>query len=122
MGKKTISICFINNSNHVISKLSVKSFFLFLQFEPVFDSASSMPYLQHIILYECSGSSSPLEMMSREQGRQCYRPNNPSMACNAIVATWAKGSEVMVSLLYIYFIYVHLFILFLLPLLRNLVH
>lgn len=67
------------------------------QYEPVFDSASNEfhPYIQHIILYECQGSSATLELMSREQGRQCYRPNNPSMACNAIVATWAKGSEVI---------------------------
>lgn len=32
--------------------------------------------------------------MSREQGERCSHPINPSMACNAIVAAWAKGSEV----------------------------
>lgn len=64
------------------------------QYEPVFDSAASIPFMQHIILYECQGASPELELMSREQGRMCYRPNNPPLSCNAIVATWAKGSEV----------------------------
>ncbi|KAJ6646317.1 MOXD1 like 2 [Pseudolycoriella hygida] len=71
----------INQKSHVI------------KYEPVFDSVASIPYMQHIILYECQGSSPDLELMSREQGRPCYRPNNPPLSCNAIVATWAKGSE-----------------------------
>lgn len=77
-------------------KFLIKYFFfeIILQYEPVFDSAASIPYMQHIILYECQGASPELELMSREQGRPCYRPNNPPLSCNAIVATWAKGSEV----------------------------
>lgn len=63
------------------------------QYEPVFDSASSRVYLHHIMLYECQSATQELDMLSREQGRPCYQPNNPPMACNAIVATWARGSE-----------------------------
>lgn len=65
-----------------------------LQYEPVFDSAKSRNYLQHIILYECQGHSKHLEAMAREHGRQCGAPNDPSMPCNAIVAIWTRGSEV----------------------------
>lgn len=55
--------------------------------------------MQHIILYECQAASPELELMSREQGRPCYKPNNPPLSCNAIVATWAKGSEVSFRIL-----------------------
>lgn len=64
------------------------------QYEPVFDSPASRPFMQHIILYECQAASPELELMSREPGRRCSRPNAPPLSCNAIVATWARGSEV----------------------------
>ena len=50
--------------------------------------------MRHVILYECQGASQEMEQLSREQGRPCYQPDTPSMACNSVVATWAKGSEV----------------------------
>lgn len=62
------------------------------QFEPVFSSKRSKNILQHIILYECQGSSEQLQAMSRDDGRSCY--GRPSLSCNAIVAAWFRGSEV----------------------------
>lgn len=64
-----------------------------LQYEAVIDSPSSLQYLQHIILYECQGNAPELEQMAREQGRVCHKPS-PFLECNAIVAAWARGSEV----------------------------
>ncbi|XP_055371839.1 MOXD1 homolog 2, partial [Condylostylus longicornis] len=64
-----------------------------IRYEPVIDSANSLQYLQHIMLYECLGSSTDLEQMAREQGRQCYKPYALPLACNAIVAAWSRGSE-----------------------------
>lgn len=62
------------------------------QFEPMFSSKRSKNILQHIILYECQGSSEQLQAMSRDNGRSCY--GRPSLPCNAIVAAWFRGSEV----------------------------
>ena len=70
-----------------------KPFFL-LQYEPVFESTASVPYLNHIILYECPGSSPALEVMSRENGRPCYSSDSPVLTCTSIVAAWTRGSEV----------------------------
>ncbi|EDS28432.1 conserved hypothetical protein [Culex quinquefasciatus] len=63
------------------------------EYEPVFDSASSVPYLNHIILHECQGSSPELEIMSRENGRPCYQADRSILTCNSIVAAWTRGSE-----------------------------
>ena len=68
--------------------------FLTLQYEPVFESTASVPYLNHIILYECPGSSPALEVMSRENGRPCYSSDSPVLTCTSIVAAWTRGSEV----------------------------
>lgn len=68
------------------------------QFEPVFNSKRSKNVLQHIILYECQGSSELLQAMSRENGRSCY--GRPTLPCNAIVAAWFKGSEVSAFSIY----------------------
>lgn len=68
-----------------------------IQFEPVFNSKRSKNILQHIILYECQGSSEHLQAMSRDSGRSCY--GRPSLPCNAIVAAWFRGSEVRFHIL-----------------------
>lgn len=69
----------------------------FLQYEPVFDSPKSKEYLQQIILYECQGSPPKLMAMARENGRTCTARNNRPIPCNAIVATWTRGSEVSIT-------------------------
>lgn len=35
-----------------------------------------------------------LEEMAREQGRQCMGARDIPLACNAIVASWSRGSNV----------------------------
>ncbi|XP_068142933.1 LOW QUALITY PROTEIN: MOXD1 homolog 2 [Drosophila tropicalis] len=64
-----------------------------IRYEPIYDSSSSVHYLQHITLHECQGSHSELEEMAREQGRQCMGARSIPLACNAIVASWSRGSE-----------------------------
>lgn len=52
-------------------------------------------YLNHIILYECHGSSPEMEIMSREYGKMCPQPSVARpFGCNNIVATWVRGSDV----------------------------
>lgn len=71
-------------------------FFSFpLQYEPIFESDASKMYLNHIILYECHGSSPEMEIMSREYGQACPQPAvSRPVGCNSIVATWVRGSDV----------------------------
>ncbi|XP_030078651.1 MOXD1 homolog 2 [Drosophila hydei] len=64
-----------------------------IRYEPIYDSSSSVHYLQHITLHECQGSHSELEELAREQGRQCMGARSIPLACNAIVASWSRGSE-----------------------------
>ncbi|XP_055923857.1 MOXD1 homolog 2 [Eupeodes corollae] len=64
-----------------------------IRYEPILDSSASIQYLQHVTLHECQGSHSDLELMAREQGRQCLGARDMPLACNAIVASWARGSE-----------------------------
>ncbi|XP_023035342.1 MOXD1 homolog 2 [Drosophila willistoni] len=64
-----------------------------IRYEPIYDSSSSVHYLQHITLHECQGSHSELEEMAREQGRHCMGARSIPLACNAIVASWSRGSE-----------------------------
>ncbi|XP_053685805.1 MOXD1 homolog 2-like [Sabethes cyaneus] len=78
---KMFKLSDINRKHHLI------------RYEPVFDSASSVPYLNHIILHECQGSSPELEIMSRENGRPCYQADRSILTCNSIVAAWTRGSE-----------------------------
>ncbi|XP_049539223.1 MOXD1 homolog 2-like [Anopheles darlingi] len=62
-----------------------------VRYEPVFDSTTSVLYLNHIILYECQGLSKELEMLSRQRGQPCFRLQ--PMHCNTVVANWARGSD-----------------------------
>lgn len=78
---KMFKLSDINRKHHLI------------RYEPVFDSASSVPYLNHIILHECQGSSPELEILSRENGRACYKTDRSILTCNSIVAAWTRGSE-----------------------------
>uniref|UniRef100_A0A1I8Q8K7 Copper type II ascorbate-dependent monooxygenase N-terminal domain-containing protein n=1 Tax=Stomoxys calcitrans TaxID=35570 RepID=A0A1I8Q8K7_STOCA len=64
-----------------------------IRYEPIYDSPSSVHYLQHITLRECHGMHQELEMMAREQGRQCMGARDIPLACNAIVASWSHGSN-----------------------------
>ncbi|XP_059622696.1 MOXD1 homolog 2 [Phlebotomus argentipes] len=77
---KVFKLTDINKKHHLV------------KYEPVFESTASQPYMHHIVLYECQGSSNELELLSREQGRPCFQPDNPRQ-CNVVVATWARGSE-----------------------------
>ncbi len=65
-----------------------------IKYEPVFESTSSISYINQMILYECQEASPELETLSRTSGRLCYEPDNTPLKCNAIVAAWARGSEV----------------------------
>ncbi|CAD7003231.1 unnamed protein product [Ceratitis capitata] len=86
-GDSTLSWCKmfkledINRKHHLI------------RYEPIYDSSSSIHYLQQITLYECQGSQPDFEKMAREQGRQCIGNRDLPLACNAIVASWSRGSE-----------------------------
>ncbi|XP_053685794.1 MOXD1 homolog 2-like [Sabethes cyaneus] len=62
-----------------------------VRYEPVFDSSTSVLFLNHMILYECQGLSKELEMLSRERGQPCFRLQ--PMHCNTVVANWARGSD-----------------------------
>ncbi|XP_053661476.1 MOXD1 homolog 2-like [Anopheles marshallii] len=62
-----------------------------VRYEPVFDSSTSVLYLNHLILYECQGLSQELEQLSRERGQPCFRLQ--PMHCNTVVANWARGSD-----------------------------
>ncbi|XP_075163902.1 DBH like monooxygenase olf413 [Haematobia irritans] len=64
-----------------------------IRYEPIFDSPSSVHYLQHITLRECHGMHQELEKMARERGRQCMGARDIPLACNAIIASWSHGSN-----------------------------
>lgn len=87
-----VTITATTNTITATAAIVTYHFYHRIQFEPVFDSKRSKNILQHIILYECQGSSDKLAAMSREPGRSCY--GRPSLPCNAIVAAWIRGSEV----------------------------
>lgn len=81
------------------TKMTLIVCFLFLslslpQYEPVIESRSNLPFMKHIILYECQGSTPELEIMSREFGRSCMKAEKELLTCNSIVAAWSRGSEV----------------------------
>ncbi|KAF5282737.1 hypothetical protein FQR65_LT02734 [Abscondita terminalis] len=48
--------------------------------------------LQHVILYECQ-ESPQVEHLAGTPGRQCYETGSQPLACNTVVASWARGSE-----------------------------
>ncbi|XP_039432205.1 MOXD1 homolog 2-like [Culex pipiens pallens] len=62
-----------------------------VRYEPVFDSSTSVLYLNHMLLYECQGLSDELENLSRQRGQPCFQLQ--SMHCNTVVANWARGSD-----------------------------
>uniref|UniRef100_A0A1I8P9N5 DOMON domain-containing protein n=1 Tax=Stomoxys calcitrans TaxID=35570 RepID=A0A1I8P9N5_STOCA len=64
-----------------------------IKYEPIFDSSWSYHYLQHITLYECQGNNIQLEEMSRGGGQLCMGAHSLQLGCNAIVASWTRGSE-----------------------------
>lgn len=67
------------------------------QFEPIYSSPKSRNYLQHIILYECQGTSVRLREMERETSVPCAQRSY--VPCNAIVAAWFKGTQVKYHLI-----------------------
>ncbi|XP_058831932.1 MOXD1 homolog 2-like [Topomyia yanbarensis] len=64
-----------------------------IRYEPVIESRSNLPFMKHIVLYECQGSTPELEIMSRENGRSCIKSEKELLTCNSIVAAWSRGSE-----------------------------
>ena len=64
-----------------------------VRYEPVFDTKKNVPFIQHITLYECQGSSPELEIISREHGSPCQKVDRQLLNCNSIVASWSRGSE-----------------------------
>lgn len=48
--------------------------------------------LSHLILYECQDSPQVSQLVGTN-GRQCYKQGLPPLACNTVVASWARGSE-----------------------------
>ncbi|XP_021710974.1 MOXD1 homolog 2 [Aedes aegypti] len=62
-----------------------------IRYEPVFDSSTSVLFLNHMILYECQGLSNELEMLSRRHGQPCFQIK--ATHCNTVVANWARGSD-----------------------------
>lgn len=64
--------------------------FLF-QYEPL-HGIGAKDGLQHVVLYECQNSPQ-IEKLADTPGRQCYDPDSLPLACNTVVASWARGSE-----------------------------
>lgn len=69
---------------------SRRTFFLF-QYEPL-QGSGSITGLQHLVLYECQDIPQVAEL-AESNGRQCYKPGSQPLACNTVVASWARGSE-----------------------------
>lgn len=89
---------FINNSSIFIYIFFLifecDFFFVFLQFEPIYDAPDSAAYLRHINLYECRGMNAELDLMSREQGELCMHARARGISCISVVATWVSQSQV----------------------------
>ncbi|KAM7356534.1 MOXD1 homolog 2-like isoform 1-T2 [Cochliomyia hominivorax] len=64
-----------------------------IKYEPIFDSSWSYHYLQQMTLYECQGNGDELEQFSSTNGQMCMDVRSFSELCNAIVASWTRGSE-----------------------------
>lgn len=47
-----------------------------------------------MVIYECQGSSSLLQALARDRGQFCADRSSSAVPCNAIVASWTRGSEV----------------------------
>uniref|UniRef100_A0A1B0FFJ9 DOMON domain-containing protein n=1 Tax=Glossina morsitans morsitans TaxID=37546 RepID=A0A1B0FFJ9_GLOMM len=64
-----------------------------VKYEPIFDSSWSYHYLQQITLYECPTIGSEIEKLSRDVGHMCMGASSLPLGCNAIIASWTRGSE-----------------------------
>ncbi|XP_033223528.1 MOXD1 homolog 2 [Belonocnema kinseyi] len=70
----------IHRKNHVV------------RYEPVIQPGSQ-EYLHHMTLYECRGNQTELEAATRTTGEVCFQPDQPTIKCSTIAATWSLGSE-----------------------------
>lgn len=61
------------------------------QYEPL-ESTANVGGLQHLVLYECK-ENAQVKRLAEGPGRQCFEPSSPPLACNTVVASWARGSE-----------------------------
>ncbi|KAB0798512.1 hypothetical protein PPYR_09505 [Photinus pyralis] len=62
-----------------------------IRYEPL-RGARTASGLQHVVLYECQ-ETSQVEHLAGTPGRQCYETGSQPLACNTVVASWARGSE-----------------------------
>lgn len=46
------------------------------------------------MLYECQKYQSDLDLMAKEEGRECLGTHDMPVTCIDIVATWSRGSKV----------------------------
>lgn len=63
-----------------------------MQYEPLIDGDGASSKLQHVVLYECQ-EHPKLARLADQAGQQCFEPGAQPFACNAVVATWSRGSE-----------------------------
>lgn len=61
------------------------------QYEPLYGEGK-VGSLQHVVLYECQETAGVVELADTP-GKQCYEPGSEPLSCNAVVASWARGSE-----------------------------
>lgn len=62
-----------------------------LQYEPL-QGIGAAGGLQHLVLYECQ-ENPQVTHLADTPGRQCYEQGSQPLACNTVVASWARGSE-----------------------------
>ncbi|KAF2903719.1 hypothetical protein ILUMI_02456 [Ignelater luminosus] len=62
-----------------------------IRYEPL-QGAGTARGLQHVVLYECQ-ETPQVEQLAGTPGRQCYETGSQPLACNTVVASWARGSE-----------------------------
>lgn len=70
-----------------------------VRYAPAFGSARSRQQLDQIVLYECQGTSARLAALANAgEGRPCsaMQPQRAALPCNAIVASWTRGSAGLV--------------------------
>ncbi|GLV45506.1 olf413 [Carabus blaptoides fortunei] len=63
-----------------------------IRYEPLIDGDGASSKLQHVVLYECQ-EHPKLARLADQAGQQCIEPGAQPFACNAVVATWSRGSE-----------------------------
>lgn len=71
-----------------------------VRYEPSFGSARSRQQLDQIVLYECQAGAGALRLaaLSNNAGRPCgtMQPQRMALPCNAIMASWTRGSAGLV--------------------------